>query len=83
MAKRESYICVGRACDYILKDYGRVLKVSRLRDKIITCYNNNLNIIYLPIQNKIDEEYIPEEVLQKVKLRYISTFDEVYNELFK
>ena len=24
-----------------------------------------------------------EEVLQKVKLRYISTFDEVYNELFK
>ena len=63
--------------------YGRVLKVSRLRDKIITCYNNNLNIIYLPIQNKIDEEYIPEEVLQKVKLRYISAFDEVYNELFK
>ena len=63
--------------------YGRVLKVSRLRDKIITCYNNNLNIIYLPIQNKINEEYIPEEVLQKVKLRYISTFDEVYNELFK
>lgn len=63
--------------------YGRVLKVSRLRDKIITCYNNNLNIIYLPIQNKIDEEYISEEVLQKVKLRYISTFDEVYNELFK
>ena len=63
--------------------YGRVLKVSRLRDKIITCYNNNLHIIYLPIQNKIDEEYIPEEVLQKVKLRYISTFDEVYNELFK
>lgn len=63
--------------------YGRVLKVSRLRDKIITCYNNNLNIIYLPIQNKIDEEYIPQEVLQKVKLRYISTFDEVYNELFK
>ncbi len=63
--------------------YGRVLKVSRLRDKIITCYNNNLNIIYLPIQNKIDEEIIPKEVLQKVKLRYISTFDEVYNELFK
>lgn len=63
--------------------YGRVLKVSRLRYKIITCYNNNLNIIYLPIQNKIDEEYIPEEVLQKVKLRYINTFEEVYNELFK
>lgn len=75
----EKNICLIGAIDL----YGRVLKVSRLRDKIITCYNNNLNIIYLPIQNKIDEEYIPEEVLQKVKLRYISTFDEVYNELFK
>lgn len=75
----EKNICFIGAIDL----YGRVLKVSRLRDKIITCYNNNLNIIYLPIQNKIDEEYIPEEVLQKVKLRYISTFDEVYNELFK
>lgn len=77
--KIDKNICFIGAIDL----YGRVLKVSRLRDKIITCYNNNLNIIYLPIQNKIDEEYIPEEVLQKVKLRYISTFDEVYNELFK
>ena len=77
--KIDKNICFIGAIDL----YGRVLKVSRLRDKIITCYNNNLNIIYLPIQNKIDEEYIPEEVSQKVKLRYISTFDEVYNELFK
>ena len=77
--KIDKNICFIGAIDL----YGRVLKVSRLRDKIITCYNNNLNIIYLPIQNKIDEEYIPKEVLQKVKLRYISTFDEVYNELFK
>lgn len=77
--KIDKNICFIGAIDL----YGRVLKVSRLRDKIITCYNNNLNIVYLPIQNKIDEEYIPEEVLQKVKLRYISTFDEVYNELFK
>ncbi len=77
--KIDKNICFIGAIDL----YGRVLKVSRLRDKIITCYNNNLNIIYLPIQNKIDEEYIPEEVLQKVKLRYISTFEEVYNELFK
>lgn len=77
--KIDGNICFIGAIDL----YGRVLRVSRLRDKIITCYNNNLNIIYLPIQNKIDEEYIPEEVLQNVKLRYISTFEEVYNELFK
>ena len=63
--------------------YGRILKVSRLRDKIITAYNNNLNIIYLPLQNKIDEEFIPEEIKDKIKLRYVSDFEEVYNELLK
>ena len=27
LAERESYICVGRACDFVLKDYPNVLKV--------------------------------------------------------
>lgn len=27
LANRESYICIGRACDYILKDFPHVLKV--------------------------------------------------------
>lgn len=27
LAERESYVCVGRACDFVLKDYPNVLKV--------------------------------------------------------
>ena len=27
LAERESYVCVGRACDFVLKDYSHVLKV--------------------------------------------------------
>ncbi len=27
LAERESYVCVGRACDYVLKDFSNVLKV--------------------------------------------------------
>lgn len=77
--KIDKNICFIGALDL----YGRILKVSRLKDKIITAYNNNLNIIYLPLQNKIDEEYIPEEIRDKIKLRYVSDFKEVYNELLK
>lgn len=67
----------------VLDLYGQILRVNRLKDKIITAYNNKLDIIYLPLQNKVDEDLIPIEILENVKLRYISNFNEVYNELFK
>ena len=63
--------------------YGRVLKVSRLKDKIITAYTNKINIIYLPVENKEDIKYIPSEIIDKLTLRYVNTFEELYNELFK
>lgn len=62
--------------------YGRILKVNKLIDKIITAYNNNINIIYLPLENKIDEENIPKQIIDKITLRYISDFSEINNELF-
>ncbi len=77
--KIDNNICFIGALDL----YGQILKVNRLKDKIITAYNNRLNIIYLPLQNKVDEDLIPIEILENVKLRYISNFNEVYNELFK
>ena len=77
--KIDNNICFIGALDL----YGQILRVNRLKDKIITAYNNKLDIIYLPLQNKIDEDLIPIEILDNVKLRYISNFNEVYNELFK
>ena len=63
----------------VLDLYGQILRVNRSKDKIITAYNNKLDIIYLPLQNKVDEDLIPIEILENVKLRYISNFNEVYN----
>ena len=77
--KIDNNICFIGALDL----YGQILRVNRLIDKIITAYNNKLDIIYLPLQNKVDEDLIPIEILENVKLRYISNFSEVYNELFK
>lgn len=62
--------------------YGRVLRVNRLRDKIITAYNNGIDIVYLPLDNKVDEDVIPSQIIDKITLRYISDFNEICNELF-
>ena len=63
--------------------YGRILKVSKLKDKIITAYNNNLNIVYLPLANKEDIEKVPEDIKDKITLRFIDNFTEIYKEIFK
>lgn len=63
--------------------YGNVLKVSSIKEKIITAYNNNIKIIYLPKLNSDDITNIPEFILKDIKLIFINTFDELYQDLFK
>lgn len=63
--------------------YGRVNKVNSLRDKIITAYNNNIRILFIPSDNKIDEEDIPEFILKELNIIYVSSFEEVYRLIIK
>ena len=63
--------------------YGRVKKVSKLRDKVITAYNNNIKRLFIPLENKMDEEDIPEFILEELNIIYISSFEEVYRMLIK
>lgn len=63
--------------------YGRINKVSRLRDKVITAYNNNIKMLFVPADNKVDEDEIPEFILQELNIIYVSNFEEVYQLLIK
>lgn len=63
--------------------HGRVLKVARLKDKVITAYNNGIKMLFVPADNKIDEEEIPEFILKEVNIIYVSSFEEVYSLLIK
>lgn len=63
--------------------YGRVNKVARVKDKIITAYNNGIKSVFIPMENKVDEEEIPAEILKDINIFYISSFEEVYKLLFK
>ncbi|MDD4187386.1 MAG: AAA family ATPase [Bacilli bacterium] len=62
--------------------YGNVLKVSKLKDKIITAYNNGIKTIYLPKANIIDLKEIPKFIIDDLSLITVSKYDEVYKKLF-
>ena len=63
--------------------YGNILKVSSLKEKIITSYNSNIKTIYLPKEHKEDKLDIPDFVLKDIKLIFVETFEDVYKSLFK
>ncbi|MDD2409805.1 MAG: AAA family ATPase [Bacilli bacterium] len=63
--------------------YGNILKVKSIKEKIITAFNNNIKTIYLPQLNLEDINKVPVFILKEMKLIFVSTFDELYKDLFK
>lgn len=67
LAERESYICVGRACDYILKDYSNVLKV----------------FVYAPTQICIENEMKRQGIDRKAAEKYVNSNNKFRREYYK
>lgn len=63
--------------------YGRINKVNSLRDKVITAYNSGIKMLFVPSLNKVDEEDIPDFILQELNIIYVSNFEEVYHLIIK
>ena len=67
LAERESYICVGRAWDYILKDYPNVLKV----------------FVYAPTQICIENEMKRQGIERKAAEKYVNSNNKFRREYYK
>ena len=61
---------------------GKVLPVGGIKEKILAAINNNVKTIYVPIDNKEDVKEIPSELLKGIRIKYINTYLELYNDLF-
>ena len=62
---------------------GRVLIIGGVKEKTISAFRGGANDIFMP---KEDERYlddVPKEVLSKIKVTLVDTYDDVYNRLFK
>jgi ATP-dependent Lon protease len=63
--------------------YGNITKVSSIKEKVITAYNNKITTIYSSVSNKEDESSIPEFILKELNIIYVSNFEEIYKLIFK
>lgn len=67
LAERESYVCVGRACDFVLKDYPNVLKV----------------LIYAPEDICIEREMERQGIGRKDAEKYVQSNNKFRKEYYK
>ena len=67
LAERESYICVGRACDYILKDFPHVLKV----------------FVYAPTETCIENEMKRQGIDRRAAEKYVNSNNKFRREYYK
>lgn len=61
---------------------GDILPVGGLKEKILAAYNNKITKIYIPLSNQKDLDEIPEKVLSKLKIKMVSNYSEIYQDLF-
>jgi len=61
---------------------GDILKVGGIKEKIIGAYNNNITTVYIPYDNEYDLEEIPEEIKNKITIKLVKNYLEIYEELF-
>ena len=62
---------------------GEVLKVGSIKEKLVACTRNNINTLYLPLDNKNDIENFEESLKNKIKIIFIKDYKDIYNKLFK
>lgn len=62
---------------------GDVLKVGGLREKTLAAMKNNIDKIYLSIDNKADIDELPKEIKNNISFVFVSNYIEIFNDLFK
>ena len=62
---------------------GDILAVGGLKEKTISAFNSGIKTIFLPNENKIDENDIPDNIRNNLNIIYVSNYIEVFNYLFK
>ena len=62
---------------------GDILKVGSIKQKIINAYNSGMKTIYIPSENSEVLSLLPEYITSNLNVKTVSSFVEVYTDLFK
>ena len=61
---------------------GKILPVGGVTEKVLAAINNNIKTIYIPIENKEDVRNISSSTLKGIRIKYVNSYMEIYNDLF-
>ncbi len=61
---------------------GNVLPVGGLKEKLIAATTENVKMVYIPKANEMDLTDIPTNVFEKVAIKLVSNFSEIYDGIF-
>lgn len=61
---------------------GKVLPVGGLREKLIAASVNDINKVFIPVENKYELESISDEIKEKIEIVFIRDYLELYYYLF-
>ena len=62
---------------------GKILAIGGIKEKTISAFNSGIKTIFLPKENKIDENEIPDEIKNHLNIIYVENYIEIFNILFK
>jgi len=62
---------------------GRVLPIGGLKDKLLAAHRAGIKQVIIPKDNEKDIIYIDQEIINKLKIHYVSHLDEVFDLLLR
>ena len=63
--------------------HGDIYQIGGVKEKLIGAYNSGYKCVYLPQDNEGDVSLVPEEIKNKLDIRFVSNYEELFNDLFK
>lgn len=61
---------------------GKILPIGGLKEKLIAASVNGIKQVFIPLENKIDLEDVPEEIKDKLDIVFVRDYLDVYYYLF-
>ena len=62
---------------------GNILPIGGLKEKTISAFNSGIKTIFIPEENKQDENDIPDDIKNKLNIIYVSNYMDIFNYIFK
>ena len=62
---------------------GKILRVGGLKEKLTVALSNNIDTLYLPLDNKNDTIDFDGEYKDKLKIIFVDNYIDVFKKLFK